>query len=138
MIKNFFEMPRWLKFLTIGGFAALVMALIKPFSGVGVFGEHIDPSIWWRSGAGFAFVLPALVMGVSAFLFLRRSQYGRAAYIAGWVAMTVGAYIGAHLEQIAPQMLIPGLVFNLVVTVGIALYLYLNKAVRLYFMGPVK
>jgi hypothetical protein len=66
MIKNFFEMPRWLKLLTIGGFAALVMALLKPFSGAGVFGEHIDSSIWWRSGAGIAFVLPALGMGLSA------------------------------------------------------------------------
>jgi hypothetical protein len=135
MIRNFFEMPRWLKLLTLGGFAALVMALFKPLSGVGVFGERVDPSIWWRSGAGVAFVLPAFVMGLSAVLFLRRSQYGRAVHIAGWIAMTVGAYIGVHLEHINPEMLIPGLAFNLGLTVCIALYLYLSKGVKLYFAG---
>jgi uncharacterized membrane protein len=128
-------MPRWLKLLTIGGFAALVMALLKPFSGVGVFGEHIDPSAWWRSGAGVAFVVPAIVMGISAFLLLRRSQYGRAMYIGGWIAMSVGAYIGVHLENINPDMLLPGLAFNAAITVIIALYLYLSKAVKLYFMA---
>lgn len=133
MIKNFLEMPRWLKLLTIGGFAAPVMALLKPFSGIGVFGEHIDPSIWWRCGAGMAFVLPALVMGLSAVLFLRRSRYGRGVHVAGWVAMTVGAYIGVHLEQMDPEMLIPGIAFNSGLTVCIALYLYLSKSVKLYF-----
>jgi hypothetical protein len=137
MIKNFFEMPRWLKLLTIGGFAALVMALLKPFSGAGVFGEHIDSSIWWRSGAGIAFVLPALVMGLSAVLFLRRSRYGRGTHVAGWVAMTVGAYIGVHLEQLNPEMLMPSLAFNSGLTVCIALYLYLSKSVKLYFAGQL-
>jgi len=134
MTRNFFEMPRWLKLLTIAGLAAVVLALSKPFSGVGIFGEHISPLTWWRSGAGLAFTLSALIMGYSAILFLRRSQKGRIAHVVGWITMTLGAYIGVHLEHLNPVMLNPGLAFNAALTVGIALYLYLSKAVRLYFI----
>jgi hypothetical protein len=135
MINNFFEMPRWLKLLTLGGFAALIMAILKPLSGFGVFGEHIDLSNWWRSGAGFAFVLPAVVVGISALLLLLRHQSGRIFYVVGWIAMSVGAYIGVHLEQINPDMLVPGLAFNGAIAIVIALYLYLSKPVKQYFVG---
>jgi uncharacterized membrane protein len=138
MIKNFFEMPRWLKLLTMVGFAVLVMALSKPLSGVGVFGESINPSTWWGSGAGVAFTLPALVMGFSAILFLRRSQKGRITHIVGWITMTLGAYIGAHLEHLNPVMLNQGMAFNAIVISGIAIYLYLNKKVKLYFAGSAR
>jgi uncharacterized membrane protein len=138
MIKNFFEMPRWLKLLTIAGLAVVILALSKPFSGVGVFGEQISPSTWWGSGAGLAFTLPALIMGYSAILFLRRSQKGRIAHVVGWITMTLGAYIGVHLEHLNPVMLNQGIAFNMAITVGVVLYLYLSKAVKLYFLGSAQ
>jgi len=133
VLKNFLEMPRWLKLLTVASFAVPVLALAKPFSGIGVFGEDIDPSTWWRTGSGLAFILPALIMGLSAVLLLRRSQYGRPTQVVGWVAMTVGTYVAAHLMQINPPMLIPGIAFNSGITLCIAIYLYFNKDVRSYF-----
>jgi hypothetical protein len=135
MIRNFSEMPRWLKLFTISGFAAVALVLLKPFSGVGVFGEHINLSTWWVSGAGLAFTLPALMMGYSSILFLRRSQKGRIAYVVAWITMTLGAYMGVHLEHLNAVMLNSGLAFNAALTVGIVIYLYLNKAVRQYFIS---
>ena len=124
--------------LTLASLAVPALALTKSFSsGIGIFGESINPSTWWISGSGLALILPALMMALSAILLLRRSQYGRPTQIAGWIAMTVGTYVAAHLIHINPPMLIPGIAFNSGITLGIALYLYFNKDVRSYFKNEI-
>jgi hypothetical protein len=136
MMRNFSRMPRLLKLLTLGAFLSLAFALSKPFTGVGVFGEPITFLKWFGSAAGLAFVLPALVLGTSAILILRKSQYGRVVHVAGWCAMIVGAYTAAQLEQLRPPMLVPGLAFDAAIAAFIALYLLLNKQVEQYLLDP--
>lgn len=132
MLKNFVEMPVLLKLLVVSTLvtAAFLLRLVVPYGGISAFGRIVSVGDWWRSGAGVATAATASVFISSAILMLKRSQYGRALYVLGWVASSLSILIVANMASASNVSTLPSVVANLILAALIALYLYLGKAPR--------
>lgn len=136
MIKNFIEMPAFLKMLTAMGFGVLAWVVAGTFqNGISVYGLHMSTRDWWASGAGVFCLLIGLVMSGSAVLMLRRSRYARPIYILGWIGISTSVLFVTHVTNSAPEM--PAFVSNMVLTLLIALYLNWSRPVRDYFRAAI-
>jgi hypothetical protein len=137
-MKNFLAMPRILKMLTAMGFFSLVWVAASIANGVNFFGKHVDASSWWGSGAGYYCLIAALIMSGSSLLMLYRSRYGRPAHIAGWLAVTTTAVLGAYLAGVPYPSFMSSIMGNVALTGCIAIYLYLSKSTKNYFRGVTR
>jgi hypothetical protein len=136
-MKNFLAMPGILKMLTAVGFCTLIWVAAS-LNGVSNFGEHVNASTWWGSGAGYCMLIAAIVMSGASVLMIRRSKYGRPVYIVGWLILGAVAFIGALVAKIPYDAYWPSLAGHFAMTACVALYLYLSKAVKLYFVGSAQ
>lgn len=136
MGRNFLAMPPLLKLLTAVTVAAPVIAitLMFPHQSIRVFGRQVGASEWWSSGAGLTLLVVGALMLTASFLMLKRSRYGRPAYILGWIALSLSAPLIAYLTGTYSPTEVPSLLSNLVVTVLIGLYLYKSRATQKYFV----
>jgi hypothetical protein len=135
MGRNFLAMPQILKLLTA---AAAVLPLFflastLPHTSIGLFGRQLTTAKWWSTGMGLTTIFAASVMCIAAFLMLRRSIYGRPAYILAWVTLSFSIPLAAHLTGTETAALTPLFVSNLLLTSAIGAYLYLSASVRGYF-----
>ncbi|WP_369979308.1 hypothetical protein [Xanthomonas bundabergensis] len=126
-------MPRFLLLMTLGGFAALTMAIVYPSLGLDASGRAVNSPIWRDAGNWIAFVLPALILGVSSGLMMFRLNLGRLLFAAGWIAMSIGFYVAKPSGVMGASMLVPEFVFISTLTISIFLYLYVSPSVRRYF-----
>lgn len=134
-MKNFLAMPWLLKLMTLSAFSVLVFVIGSAVttSPMMVFGEPVTASEWWRSGAGILTVGIAVIGSTAGVLILRRSRYGRPTYILTWAAATASLPLVAELTGKGVAGSLPAAVFDLIVTVSIALYLHKSKAIQSYF-----
>jgi hypothetical protein len=135
MVKNFLAMPTPLKLIVLSAVSAAVfLAGTAVTTGpVLVFGQRMTSFEWWTSGAGLA-LLPAAAIGcAAAILMIRRSRYGRPAYILMLVAAYLSSPVVAHLVGTGIATARPTLVAGLVVCVIASVYLYRSRAVDHYF-----
>ena len=139
MIENFNLMPKYLKILTLLGFAVLVMvaATLLP-NGVDVYGKHVSTAEWWSSGMGFLFLFDGMILSTSALLMLKRSNVGRAAYVLGCVALNASGVFAIYVATGDSDITVHTLKFSIVFTVLVTLFLYGKKAVRDYFASTNK
>ena len=135
MLRNFYQMPRLLKLLTASTLALIVFLVgsVLPHGSISAFGRQMSTTEWWASGAGAITVLAAVLPIASAALMLKRSRYGRPAYVLGWVVLSLATPVLVAVTKGNAAGAAPSMIFSLVVTVLIALYLYRSKAVRGYF-----
>jgi len=132
-MKNFLAMPGILKMLTAAGLCTLLWVAAST-NGVNVFGKHVSASIWWGSGAGYCLLLAAMITSAASILMIRRSRYGRSVYVAGWAILGIDAIIGAFVAQIPFASYWSSVVGHFALTACVALYLYLSKRVKEYFL----
>jgi hypothetical protein len=139
MGKNFMAMPPLLKLLTAVtvGVPIFCIATMFPHQSIGVFGRQMTASEWWSSGAGLTTLVVGGLMLAAAFLMLRRSRYGRPAYLLGLIVVSLSAPLIAYLTGSDFPAEVPSLLSDLVFTVFIGLYLYKSRAVQNYFTEPV-
>jgi hypothetical protein len=138
LAKNFVVMPDPLKLITASVLGVLisVFTTMFPNTSAGVFGQferHLTTTVWWGSGAGTIVLIVAGLFFASALMMLRRSPHGRSTYIAALLAMSasipfVGGVMGMSLAEQTGSV-----IFNLVWTLIVSLYLHTNTAVRDYF-----
>jgi hypothetical protein len=135
MGKNFMAMPSLLKLLTVVtvGVPIFCIATMFPHQSIGVFGRQMTASEWWSSGAGPTTLVVGGLMLAAAFLMLRRSRYGRPAYLLGLIVVSLSAPLIAYLTGSDFPADVPSLLSDLVFTVFIGLYLYKSRAVQNYF-----
>ena len=128
-------MPLILKLLTAATLVVPVICLVSlfPSQSINIFGRQMTTREWWSSGAGVVMVAVGALIVVAALLMLRRSRYGRPTYVAGWLAMSASVPVVAHLTGTHPSTELASLIWNLVLTVSIGLYLYNSSAARDYF-----
>jgi hypothetical protein len=135
VFKSFKAMPSILKWLCVVGLVPplFLFGTLIPNGSINVDGKPMANSDWWSSGAGAVVAVLAIVMTAAEIMLLRRSKYGRPIYLIGMaLTMASGPPIEKLLEPNATPYLQP-LVFNLVIVVLVAWYLYGNKAVQKYF-----
>jgi hypothetical protein len=135
MRKNFIAMPTVLKLLTAVGFGVLLMVLstMRPHSMVRVFDRSVTASEWWASGAGPFMLIVAGLFCASAVMMLNRFKHARLAYIVALIALSISAPFVAGVTRVGETAVNPGIIPNLLLTLAIALYLYLSKGARQYF-----
>jgi hypothetical protein len=143
VVQSFTAMPAGLKWLTLLSMLAVPLTLVTTvFGRVFVDGHEVPRLQWWVSGAGAVSLVGAFLVLGAAILVLRRSRYGRPALVLCWISAEL-------LELAAPKCLglgpsspsslkAPGRVVRLgvqvVIPIGILIYLYGNRAVRSYFL----
>lgn len=137
MGKNFMAMPPLLKLLTAMtvGVPIFCIASMFPHQSIGVFGQQITVSEWWSSGAGLTTLVVGVLMLAAGLLMLRRSRYGRPAFILGLIAVSLSAPLISYLTESDFPAKVPSLLSNLVVTVLIGLYLYKSRTIQSYFVA---
>jgi hypothetical protein len=139
---NFMAMPSMLKLITASVLGTLISVIttMLPNSSAGVFGlfdRHVTTSVWWESGAGTNVGILATLFCVSSILMIRRSRYGRPVYILALIAMSVSIPFVASVIGMNASEWRCWLIANVVWTVVLSLYLYLDTAVRNYFRSAV-
>jgi len=134
-MKNFIAMPWLLKLMTISAFSVLgfVVGSVVTTSPIMVFGQPVTVSEWWSSGAGILTVTIAIIGGAAGVLMLRRSRFGRSAYILTWAVASASIPLIAALTGKGIAGSLPAAIFDLAVTVAIAIYLHKNQAIQSYF-----
>ena len=140
MWKNFMAMPIILKLLTAGalGMLLIVVSTVVPGNAIHVFGRDVTHSEWWSTGAGLFTLMVGLVAVAAAALMLKRSIYGRPAYIFASAALSLSGLFVAGATGVSTTTVIPSTIGNLVLTLAIALYLYLSKGAKEYFLSASK
>lgn len=141
MWKNFMAMPILLRFLTAAGFCVCLIAIstMRPHSMIRVFDRQISAADWWASGAGPSMLIVAGLFVASAIMMLRRSRHARFAYIVAWIALNISIpYVAGVTGAGVAAMSKSSLLSDLVVTVAIALYLYLSRGTRNYFRSATE
>jgi hypothetical protein len=136
MRKNFMAMPILLKLLTAAGFGVFLIAIstMRPHSIISVFGRPITASDWWASGAGPFLLIVALLFCASAVMMLRRSGHARLAYIVALIALSISVpYVSGVTGVGVAAVSKSSLISNSLLTLVIALYLYLGRGTRNYF-----
>lgn len=135
MLKNFFAMPTVVRLFTIASLCVVVFALATMFTHTSIqFGDRrITSTAWWNIGAGPFMLIVALLMVASAVMMLRRSRYARLAHIVAWIALTISIPFVAGVTGAKVAASKPSLIINGLLTLAMALYLYLSKATRTYF-----
>lgn len=128
-------MPPLLKWLTAMTIVVPVIAVATMFpqQSIGVFGRQMTASEWWSSGAGLTTLVVGGLMLAAGLLMLRRSRYGRPAYLLGLIVLNLSAPLIAYLTGSDFPAEVSSLIFDLVFTVLIGLYLYKSRAVQNYF-----
>lgn len=136
MWKAFLAMPTILRFLTAAGFCVclMVVSTFFPFSPVRILGRPVSELDWWGSGAGYSMVIVAGLFGSSGVMMLRRSHHARLAHLVAWIALNISVpYVagvtGAGVASVSKTSVLA----NALVTMAIALYLYLGRGTRNYF-----
>lgn len=135
MGKNFLAMPALLKLLTAVVIVPplFCVASLSSTGSISVFGRQMTASAWWSSGAAVVTLIVSGLMVAAGLLLLGRSRYGRPTYVLGWIAVSMSAPLIAFLVGRDPPNGVPSLIFDLVLTVFIGLYLYKSDGVRSYF-----
>lgn len=139
MRKNFIAMPPLLKLLTtiVVGVPIFCIATAFPHQSISVFGRQMTSSEWWSSGTGPTTLVVGGVMVFAALLMLRRSRYGRLAYLLGLMVLSLSEPVIAYFTGSSFSAEIPPTIFDLLFTALIGLYLYKSGAVQNYFMGAL-
>ncbi|HUW97560.1 MAG TPA: hypothetical protein VMV40_01795 [Acidiferrobacter sp.] len=140
MGKNFMAMPPLLKLLTSVAIVVPVFCVVSMFprESIEVFGRQMSTSEWWSSGAGLTTLVVGGFMLAAAILMLRRSRYGRPAYILGWIALNLSAPLVAHLTGTEFPGEMPSLMFAILLAVLISVYFYKSSAVHFYLHTETK
>jgi hypothetical protein len=135
MWKNFLAMPIILKLLTASalGMLLVIVSTFVPGGPIHVFGREMTHSEWWATGAGLITVVVGFSATAAAVLMLKRSSYGRPAYMVASAAMSISVLFVAAVTGANVAKGIPTTIGNLLLTLVIALYLYLSKGSRNYF-----
>lgn len=135
MGRNFIAMPLLLKLLTVATVAVPIFCIqsLLPQQSINVFGQHMNATVWWSSGAGLATLVASCFMLVASLLMLKRSHYGRLVYVLGWVAMSLFIPLIAYLVKVELTVALPSLISNLVLSAFIGLYLYRSSEIQNYF-----
>ena len=135
MWKNFLVMPLALKILTASALSMLlvIVSTLLPGSPIDVFGREMTHAEWWATGAGLVTVLVGVSSIAAAVLMLKRSRYGRPAYMVASAAMSVSVLLIAAVAGANVVRWIPATLANVLLTLMIALYLYLSKGSSVYF-----
>jgi len=137
VFRNFWSMPRGLRFLTACSTAAPLCALgsMLPGGHVIVNGQRVANGLLWRSGVGVALAAVALLIAVADVGMLRRARGSRGLFVGGsllsivvvvWIPHLLLAIPRPGFEAVAPAMLM---------VLGMAAYLYASAGVRSYFRG---
>lgn len=132
-------MPTILKWLIAAGFFVCLMIIgtFFPHSIVRVLGRPVSTSNWWVSGAGPSMLIVAGLFCASSVMMLRRFRHARLAYIVAWIALLISVpYVAAVTGNGVAAVSKSSLIVNLLMTLAIALYLYLSKGARNYFRSP--
>lgn len=139
MGKNFLAMPLLLKLLTAVTVVVPIfcIATMFPHQSIGVFGRQLTTTAWWSSGAGLTTLVVGGIMLAAAFLMLRRSPYGRPAYITAWIAISLSAPLISYLTATDFPAEVPSLISDLMLTALIGVYLYKSGAIRDYLKGEL-
>ena len=135
MIRNFLKMPWPLRILTAGGIAILffVVGSMRPNSSINVFGQPVTTAQWWDSGAGLFSLTVGLLICIATVMMLGRSRYGRLVYILTWIVISLSVPFTAGALGGASSHILSISISNVVLTLLIAFYLYMNAAVKIYF-----
>lgn len=137
MISNFIKMPAILKLLSVCFLVVLSFSMysMTPGTSVVIFGSEVSALQWWTSGSGLVSFITAISMMFASMLMLRRSRYGRLAYIFSWLAMDLSIIFVASSFGSGVGILISTLSNSLITTLLIILYLYKSAAVKKYFLN---
>lgn len=130
-------MPAILKLLSVCFLVVLSFSMCSmiPGTSVVIFGSEVSASQWWASGSGLVSFITAVSMMFASMLMLRRSRYGRLAYIFSWLAMDLSIIFVASSFGSGVGILISTLSNSLITTLLIVLYLYKSAAVKKYFLN---
>lgn len=135
MWKSFKAMPMLLRFLTaVGLFVCLmVISTMRPNSVVHKDGRSISSAVWWASGAGPSMLVVAVLFGASTVMMLRRWRHARLAFLIAWISLNISVpYVAAVTGTGVASLWMQSVLGDALITVAIALYLYLGHGVRHY------
>lgn len=74
-------------------------------------------------------------MLAAGLLMLRRSRFGRPAFILGLIAVSLSDPLISYLTELDFPAKLPSILSNLVVTLLVGLYLYKSRAIQKYFVA---
>lgn len=128
-------MPIILKLLTASalGMLVVIVSTFIPGSSIHVFGRAMTHAEWWATGAGLVTLVVGLSAIAAAVLMLKRSSYGRPAYMVASTAMSLSVLFVAAITRANIAKAIPTTIGNLLLTLAVTLYLYLSKGSKNYF-----
>ena len=127
MWVSFKEMPTPLKFITGHAIACIFLLLgsIIPHNSFSIDGQHVSYAVWWSSGAGpFASVL-GVIMSMSGYLLLKRSNRARVTYLMALSVALIAPYLFWRQFESAA--------FGIAIVVLVGWYLYGRQSVQVYF-----
>lgn len=135
IVNNFKLMPTFLKLCTACalGLSLALASTLLPGVPIRLFGHAVTHAEWWATGAGQYMLIVAALMAAAAAMMLIRVRHSRLAYITAWIALSFSIPFLAGVTGHDVTASNSSLIFNLLLTLAIALYLYFSKGSRIYF-----
>ena len=127
MWENFKTMPMLLKFLTAHAIAciAFLFGSVIPHDSFSVNGQSVTYSEWWSSGIGIYVSILGALMAIAGYLLVSKKRFSRQIYLAVVPLGLVVPYLKFGEYTLA--------VVGVVITLGIAAYLFLKASAKEYF-----